>query len=194
MSCGIYGIKNLANGKIYVGQSVEMEKRKNLHLYYLRRGTHYNAHLQSAFLKYGESNFEFHILEEVSENMLDVRECAWIGFYKSDQELFGYNLMTGGKLLKRHSKESRLKMSLAKMGVKFSAEHCQKLGESNRRRTLSKETHKKMSVAAKRRGSNRTGSHFSVETRKEMSRVRKEKPWSELRRNNFNNKHSRKEQ
>jgi group I intron endonuclease len=108
---GIYGICNIANGKWYVGQSTDLKYRERKHFWLLKRKGHYNAHLQHAFSKYGTDNFEFRVLEEVSENMLDVRECAWIEFYKSNQEQFGYNLRTGGHLNHHPSEATKKKLS-----------------------------------------------------------------------------------
>jgi group I intron endonuclease len=192
MNCGIYGIRNIINGKWYVGQSIDLQARKHWHFAILKRGIHCNQHLQSSFIKYGVDGFEFRILEETEEGLLDIQERLWITHYKSNQSEFGYNLMTGGKALKRHSKESILKMSLVKMGVKFSEEHCRKIGEANSRRILSKETRRKISVAHKGKSS-RWGCRHSVETRNEMSRARKGIPWSEKRRENYSNKQHKEE-
>jgi len=59
---GIYGIKNTANGKWYVGQTIDLNKRRGDHFTALRGGYNKNSHLQSAFVKYGESCFEFHVI------------------------------------------------------------------------------------------------------------------------------------
>ena len=53
---GIYAIENLLNGKIYVGSSMNLNRRKAQHLYALRNNCHHNSHLQSAFNKHGEAN------------------------------------------------------------------------------------------------------------------------------------------
>jgi group I intron endonuclease len=116
--CGIYGIKNLANGKWYIGQSVDIDIRQENHFRCLTGGYHFNAHLQRAFDKYGINNFTFHVLEVTSESMLDIRERAWIAYYSSADPAFGYNRETGGRILKRHSALSRFKMSLALTGKK----------------------------------------------------------------------------
>lgn len=120
MKCGIYSIKNLVDGKIYIGQTTNLEIRKSAHFASLKRGKHYNLYLQRAFAKYGEKNFEFHILEEVSENMLDKKEREWIMRRKSNQNKFGYNLETGGHENHHHSKTSCKKMSVAKIGIPWS--------------------------------------------------------------------------
>jgi group I intron endonuclease len=64
---GIYQIKNLINGKIYIGSSVNIQVRWWTHKSRLRRGIHGNPHLQSAWNKYGEDAFEFSILEIVEK-------------------------------------------------------------------------------------------------------------------------------
>lgn len=75
MAQGIYGIRCLANGRVYVGQSQNMESRWSGHRRELRQGTHYNDHLQNAWNKYGADNFAFFICEEVSkEKRLTKRE------------------------------------------------------------------------------------------------------------------------
>ena len=67
MTCGIYQIRNLRNGKRYVGSSQDVESRWKGHRWNLRKGTHQNRHLQAAWNKYGECRFVFEILEKASE-------------------------------------------------------------------------------------------------------------------------------
>lgn len=68
MSIGIYKIINQIDGKYYVGSSNNIEgNRWPYHKYHLRKGDHYNNHLQNAWNKYGESCFEFVIVNEVLE-------------------------------------------------------------------------------------------------------------------------------
>lgn len=76
-SC-IYQIKNKINGKKYIGQTSDFQKRKNSHLSALRRGKCFNSYLQRAFDVYGEDAFEFSILEYCDVDDLDKREEFWI--------------------------------------------------------------------------------------------------------------------
>lgn len=62
---GVYQIRNLTDGKVYVGSTKEFKTRKSSHQRTLRKGTHHNKHLLSAFQKYGEENFIFEVLEVV---------------------------------------------------------------------------------------------------------------------------------
>lgn len=160
----------MVNGKWYIGQSSNIHRRKTSHLSYLRCKTHYNSHLQSAFDKYGECNFEFRVLEEVPEELLDVREILWIGFYKSNQNQFGYNLESGGNLLKHHSQITKDKLSKINTGRRMSAEWCRKLSERQRGekhwnygKHPSEETRKKLREAQKKRAP------ISEETRRKRS-------------------------
>lgn len=57
MTIGIYQIKNKINGKVYIGQSINIEKRLKRHLNDLRKLKHRNQHLQNAFNKYGEKSW-----------------------------------------------------------------------------------------------------------------------------------------
>ena len=92
---GIYAITNKVNGKKYVGSSKSVYYRWNQsHRPSLRKGNHYNRHLQSAWNKYKESSFTFEILEECEkeESMLLEREGYWIENTRSWEREFGYNL------------------------------------------------------------------------------------------------------
>jgi group I intron endonuclease len=113
LQSGIYGIKNLANGKWYIGQSTDLSRIKNDHFSYLIRNHHCNEHLQKAFNKYGKNSFKFYILEKTSENILDERECDLIVFYKSNQPKFGYNIDSGGNKNKHFSDEHKRKIAEA---------------------------------------------------------------------------------
>ena len=64
MTCGIYMIQNKVNGKIYIGQSVNIEDRWGEHKYELNKGYHHNKHLQRSWNKDGQENFEFTIICE----------------------------------------------------------------------------------------------------------------------------------
>ena len=67
---GIYAIVNCVNGKRYVGSAVNFRRRLYGHRSHLRRGTHHNHHLQTAWVKYGHDAFVFFILEYVEIPML----------------------------------------------------------------------------------------------------------------------------
>ena len=93
---GIYSITNKLNNKRYIGQSIDIETRIKRHFRELRRGVHHCHHLQRAFDKYGEDNFETEILLICNENDdLNEKEKEYIEKYDSYRN--GYNLTMGGK-------------------------------------------------------------------------------------------------
>lgn len=107
--CGIYCIKNLVDNKIYVGQSVNINARWRQHRSHLRRNMHRNEHLQNAWNKYGEINFEFSILELCDIEVMDELERFYIERYDSMSRQNGYNCESGGNIKKKASDETRKK-------------------------------------------------------------------------------------
>jgi group I intron endonuclease len=108
---GIYKITNNDNGKVYVGQSVNIFKRINTHRTKLRRGVHGNNHLQLAWNMYEEDSFSFEVLEFCEENLLNTNEFKWIIFYDSANKEKGYNHMIPDPKEEkfRHSEETMVK-------------------------------------------------------------------------------------
>lgn len=154
--CGIYMIKNTVNGKVYIGQSVNIARRWAKHKRELKKNNyHEKQHLQDSWNKYGESNFEFKIIEECQPNatILNERETYWIGFYDSSNKEKGYNkALSGGTTLGiKFSDEIREKMSKSRLGMAFSEEHRKKIGEANRKRVISEQMRRKIAEANRRR-------------------------------------------
>lgn len=114
---GIYVIRNLVNGKVYIGQSVNVDDRLAHHKSELRHNRHTNTYMQRAWNKHGEDNFTFEVLLPCEEKYLDVFEKYFIFSYDAMNRKHGYNRESGGSLLKHISKESRAKMSASKTGV-----------------------------------------------------------------------------
>ena len=92
MSCGIYKIENIRDGKIYVGSSVNLESREYKHFWMLKRGSHDNNHLQNSFNKFGIDSFKFNVIEECEESLLVNKENHYIDYFKSNNQSFGYNM------------------------------------------------------------------------------------------------------
>ena len=95
---GIYQIKNKLNGKIYIGQSVNIKRRWKDHRNrpFNKKAKQYDSYLYKAIRKEGIDNFEFLILEECSKELLDEKEKEWISKTKSNDNKFGYNMTDGG--------------------------------------------------------------------------------------------------
>lgn len=99
---GIYKIENLINGKVYIGQSVDIEKRINHHFTeaaFNEKNIEYNAPIHQAIRKYGADKFKVDILEECLKIDLDAQEVYWIKYYRSfpPSANKGYNLTAGAK-------------------------------------------------------------------------------------------------
>lgn len=84
--CGIYQIRNIRNGKIYIGSSKNLDKRKYQHFRALKNKSHFNAYLQNAYNECSE-NFVFEILLICSEEMLTKYEQTFFDFLDPDYNL-----------------------------------------------------------------------------------------------------------
>ncbi|PKL83411.1 MAG: hypothetical protein CVV24_05200 [Ignavibacteriae bacterium HGW-Ignavibacteriae-3] len=62
---GIYQIKNLANGKIFIGNSKDLHGKSNSFRFQLDAGLHLNSELQKDYSKFGGENFTFEILDRL---------------------------------------------------------------------------------------------------------------------------------
>ena len=93
---GIYKITNNVNGKVYVGQAIDIKRRWQEHRSHSFLPSHisYNYAIHRAIRKYGINNFDFKILEECEETELNEREKYWITTLKSQED--GYNMTQGG--------------------------------------------------------------------------------------------------
>ena len=90
---GIYQIRCVSNGKIYVGSAVNLRTRWLGHCRDLRHGVHANRHMQQAWNCYGGKNFEFTILEFAEVPDLLERERAWIELTRCTDRTLGFNVL-----------------------------------------------------------------------------------------------------
>lgn len=121
MKSGIYQIKNLINGKIYIGSAVNMRRRWVCHKSNLSKNRHHSIHLQRSWNKYGENVFLFEVLEEVRDkNLLTRREQFWLDETKCYDQKNGYNISpTAGNCLGiKHTEETNRKNSEVRKGKK----------------------------------------------------------------------------
>lgn len=88
--CGIYRIKNLKTGKIYIGQSNDIRSRIKNHIKNLTCGTHTNKGLQEDYDNCGLSIFDYDILFECDKNDLFELESKTIKEYY-DKNIKLYN-------------------------------------------------------------------------------------------------------
>ena len=84
---GIYCIINIKNSKRYIGSSKNIRQRLWTNRACLRHNNNENAHLQAAWNKYGEYNFDYFILEPCKEDVLLVREQYYIDSIKPEYNI-----------------------------------------------------------------------------------------------------------
>ena len=130
----IYKFTNKINGKVYIGQTYNLQTRLNSHK---SKALKIKTKFYNAIRKYGWENFELSILSTITANtkeelstLLDKLEIEYIKQYNSYKS--GYNSTLGG-----HSKR----------GYKLSKEFSEKC----RNRIYSDDTRRKMSISAKNR-------------------------------------------
>lgn len=94
---GIYCISNNTTGQLYIGQSLDINRRYNAHC---KQPTQY-SYIDKAIQKYGPNNFTLTILAVTSQNkeVLDWLEKLYIKAYNTYQNNFHYNLTPGGESL-----------------------------------------------------------------------------------------------
>lgn len=98
---GIYKYTNKINNKVYIGQSINLEKRKYTHKSsaFNEKANDYNSQFHKAVRKYGLENFSYEVVveisnEEYSKEILDDLEKYFIQYYNSFR--CGYNATEGG--------------------------------------------------------------------------------------------------
>ena len=62
---GVFQVKNLANGRVLLGSSLNLEGSLNKHRFMLKISSHTNKALQADWKEFGPEQFTFDILEEV---------------------------------------------------------------------------------------------------------------------------------
>lgn len=145
MSSGVYQIRNTSTSDSYVGSSNDIEYRWAYHRHCLNVGTHDNIHLQRAWEKYGETSFTFEILELCDIHDLRGREQVYL-----DMKQPSYNISrfaTAPMRERKHTEETRLKMSRSKIGKKRSLETIERIRQSKLGTTHTDEAKQKMSRA-----------------------------------------------
>ena len=174
---GIYAIRHVASGKLYIGSAVSIAKRWQHHRTDLIHGKHHSRHLQRAWDKYGTDSFAWEVLETVSDKAdLISKEQEWIDRTGSYRRTKGYNISpTAGSNLGLQfgpmSPEHRAKVSAALTGKTHSPEARAKISAARKGKKFSPESRAKMSLA--RNG--KPGRPHTSESRAKVSAARKGK-------------------
>lgn len=158
----IYMIKNLVNGKCYIGKAgYGTKSRVSTHICNSRDGSHLPIH--RAMRKYGWNNFEVTTLYEgVDDLELNAVEKAAIATHRTLVP-FGYNVSLGGDgfvgnkvwLGRKHKDDTKAKMSLKasswQTGRKLSEEHARNSSNARIGLKRSEETKARMSISRRKR-------------------------------------------
>lgn len=91
----VYMHRNRINGKVYIGQTNNLDKRWHPSSYI---GC---THFYNAIQKYGWDNFEHIVLKNnLTLEEANKLEIEYIKYYNSTDSNFGYNLSEGGKFMR----------------------------------------------------------------------------------------------
>lgn len=97
--CGIYLIKNILTGGIYIGQTTRLFlDRWKEHIRIAKNKTAQTniSSIVLAIRKYGVQNFDFVVLEQCDRQKLDEREKFWISVFEANSHN-NYNQTAGGQ-------------------------------------------------------------------------------------------------
>ena len=113
---GIYAIK-CADGRAYVGASVDAGARWSTHRYALGRGNHRNKPLQKAWDEMGEGAFTFAILEQVASQDILTAEQKWMDRLAAEGGIFNRYAAHGTRDGSVHTDKVRRQMSRSHTGL-----------------------------------------------------------------------------
>lgn len=130
---GIYKWINKINNHYYVGSSSNIESRKYYHLYLLTRNKHENSHLQRAWNKYKEYNFEFVIIENITEieRLLQI-EQKYLDIAKSEKNKCYNKSFIAGRVEFTNEVRKKISESQTKRLRKYNPLRGRKLSEETK--------------------------------------------------------------
>jgi len=177
---GVYCIENIESNKKYIGQTIDLHKRKLRHFSKLSRNNHQNKRLQNSYNKHGEKVFKFKVLIYCEPFELSLYEQFFVNLH-SPEILYNIRLeCINSNLGMTHSEKSKQKMSGTNnhnYGKPMSEEQKRKIsnaqcGEKNHMygKKLSEEHKEKISNALKGEKAYWYGKKLSPETREKLSR------------------------
>ncbi len=148
---GVYEIRNTLNNKVYIGSSINLEKRLAEHQSKLARGKHCSTHLQAAWDKYGSCNFSFKKLLVCADKDILFYEQRLIDGYEAMNPVSGYNkrIVAQSNAGMKHSEETRRKVSAGMKGRIVSTETREKISSANLGRKNTDLSRLRMSEARK---------------------------------------------
>ena len=148
---GIYCIRCVPTGKVYVGQAVNLHKRLNNHQKRLEAGRSRHRYLQHAWDKYGSESFVFEMLEEVEPARLVEREGHFIKLFNASDpsRSFDFCPAAGSVLGVKHPPEYGAAIAARRRGKPLSAETRARIAAAGLGRRHTAESIARMSASRK---------------------------------------------
>lgn len=150
----IYMLKNTVTGKMYIGQSVDPDRRIKRH-FWKNNGC---VKLRNAIQKYGKNAFSSGVLYWCFDKS-DANEVEQLLIELSDSRVNGYNITPGGFGTgagsanpfygKTHTPEVKAKLAAINSGRVMSEEQKQRIREANKKRGMSEATKEKLRARPK---------------------------------------------
>ena len=151
----IYRITCTANGKFYIGSTVNKAQRWARHRRQLRDGTHPNKHMLAAWRAHGETTFVFEVLEDVAEPAaLFAAEQKHLDQHAGKDYCFNWSLYAGAPMRGKSGAET-----------------------PNFGKEVSGEVRKKISSALSGENHPNWGKSLAESTREKIKEANKVNPW-----------------
>lgn len=174
---GIYQIRHIPSGNLYIGSAAKFRTRWNAHRRLLRMGSHHSPRLQRAWNRDGEGAFLFEIIFECDRDELISLEQAEINKKSPAYNVCKVAGSTAGRVLsiesrekiaakqigRKHgerSKEWREALSTSLSGKQKSEAHNAAFQAGRKRRIYSQEQRDKLSLLTKKQYENGTRSRY----------------------------------
>jgi len=132
---GIYRIENIKNGKFYIGSAKCIRKRFNEHIGKLKLGTHPNRFFQNAFNKHGIEAFRAFQIQTVDDlaELIIVEQLFLDKLYDGQKLCYNICPTAGSALGRKHTEDTKRKISQAHKGKTLSRETRQKISEAKKK-------------------------------------------------------------
>lgn len=115
-NCGIYQIRNLVTGRVYIGSSYNLKGRRDCHYSIAKDNKHFNSHLQRSYNKYGKDNFVFEPLLYCEEKDLIYYEQKILDYKRPNVYNLRLECVETSKGIKR-SDETKKKRQNSIVGI-----------------------------------------------------------------------------
>lgn len=143
---GVYSITNTITGHRYIGSAVNIRRRWLRHKNELRKKIHHNYKMQSAWNKYSEKAFEFTVLVITEKELLIEIEQQLVDALNPRYNIC--SVVTSPMFGRKHSKETKRKISQSHIGLRPSEETRKLLSDVHKGIPIGEEQRRKMSESS----------------------------------------------